>query len=435
MQEVDIWIESPSTRARYAVEQVIARLLGITIRWVPNPADLHPEVQPCLAYSENPVRGAFNLRPSGALIDGIKALTNPSISQLGDLPILFPVDGADLPFDPFAAAFFHLARVEEWHALPHDEHGRPLTGALHAAKHGYLHRPVVDEWAIQLAERWRAFDPRVPEPQRSYRQEATIDLDNGFKYLGREPWRSAGAWLRDLSHGCWHDAAERIAVLRGTKPDPFVLDAELLHAIEASSTRLIAFVLAADRGPLDHAVPVEHPRYAAYLQSLAARIEIGLHPSYRSSLSEGLTAHEQARLSTAVGKPIRSSRQHFLRFTTPGTFRTAIALGFQEEHSMGCHDRLGFRAGTCTPYPWYDLEHEQSTELMIHPFAVMDNTLSEKLRLSPDEAVREASLIIETVKRVRGTFTGLWHESFLAPTGERAIWRDAILRIIRNAAP
>ncbi|MBK8227190.1 MAG: polysaccharide deacetylase family protein [Flavobacteriales bacterium] len=435
MQEVAIWIGSPSTRARYTIEQVIARLLGFTIRWAPNAADLRPEEQPCLAYAEGPVNGAFQVRPSGTLIDGNKVAADPPISHLGELPVLFRVDGGDLPFDPFAAAFFQLARVEEWNELPQDEHGRPLTGGLHATKHGYLHRPVVDEWALLLAERWRTFDPRVPEPKRSYSQVVTIDLDNGFKYLGRESWRSAGAWVRDLARGSWHDAAERIAVLRGTKPDPFVLDAEALHAIEASSARSIAFVLAADRGTLDHAVPVEHPRYAAYLRDLASCIEIGLHPSYRSSLSEGLTAREQSRLSAVAGKRIRSSRQHFLRFTTPGTFRTAIKLGFQEEHSMGCHDRIGFRAGTCTPFRWYDLEREQSTELMIHPFAVMDNTLSEKLRLSPDDAVREAGRIIEAVKRVQGTFTGLWHESFLAPTGERAGWRDAILRIIRNAAP
>jgi hypothetical protein len=325
--------------------------------------------------------------------------------------------------------------VEEWNALPHDEHGRPLTNALHAAEHGYLHRPVVDEWALLLADRWRAFDPRLPAPERTYAQVSTIDLDNGFKYHGREPWRSAGGWMRDLVRGDSQAVCERIAVLRGARPDPFVLDDEVLQAIEASSARSIAFVLAADRGPLDHAVPVEHPRYSAYLRALAERIEIGLHPSYRSSTSDGLTGREQARLSAAAGQTIRSSRQHFLRFATPGTFRTAIALGFSEEHSMGCHDRLGFRAGTCTPFAWYDLEREQSSELLIHPFAVMDNTLSEKLRLSPDDAVREASRIVESVKRVRGTFTGLWHESFLAPTGDRAGWRDAILRIIRNAAP
>ncbi|HRD51477.1 MAG TPA: hypothetical protein PKY96_02405 [Flavobacteriales bacterium] len=164
-------------------------------------------------------------------------------------------------------------------------------------------------------------------------------------------------------------------------------------------------------------------------------MEIGLHPSYRSIEQDGVTQHERNRLSLAIGQTITQSRQHFLRFNTPETFRTAIALGFREEHSMGCHDQLGFRAGTCTPYTWYDLERDEPTSLTIHPFAVMDNTLREKLELSPEDAVRDASRVIDAVKRVRGTFTGLWHESFLASTGKQTAWRGAILRIIRDAQP
>jgi hypothetical protein len=102
---------------------------------------------------------------------------------------------------------------------------------------------------------------------------------------------------------------------------------------------------------------------------------------------------------------------------------------------MGCHDRLGFRAGTCSPYRWYDLDREQATDLVIHPFAVMDNTLRNKLRLTPDEAVRAACAIVDSVKIVGGTFSGLWHESFLASRGPNRPWREAILRILRHAAP
>lgn len=435
VQEVAIWIESPSPRARYAADQLIGKLLGFTIRWVTNASELSPSAMPCLAYADATVPGAFHIRPAGDWASATKAIPDPEVQQRGELLLLYPTAGSDLPFDPFAAAFFQLARVEEWRALPQDEHGRPLTSAMHAAKHGYLHRPIVDEWALLLVERWRSIDPRVAEPNRSYAQVATIDLDNGFKYLGREAWRSAGAWVRDAARGDWQAVSERIAVLGGSRPDPFLLDEEVLQAFDTCASRIIAFVLAADRTANDHAVPVEDARYSSYLRALKSRMEIGLHPSYRSSVQDGLTQYERDRLARVIGETITQSRQHFLRFSTPETFRTAIALGFREEHSMGCHDRLGFRAGTCTPYIWYDLEQDEATSLTIHPFAVMDNTLREKLKLSPDDAVRDASRVIDAVKRVRGTFTGLWHESFLASTGKHSAWRGAILRIIRNAQP
>jgi len=66
---------------------------------------------------------------------------------------------------------------------------------------------------------------------------------------------------------------------------------------------------------------------------------------------------------------------------------------------------------------------------------VMDNTLREKMKLSPDEAVARATEVIAAIKKVDGQFIGLWHESYLASSGNQLPWREAILRIIRNAAP
>ena len=434
-EEVSIWIEEPNPRARYAAEQLFERMLGWKVRWADTPGALQAATDPCLAYSREPVHGAFHLKPCGWLVPGADCTANPDVEWRDALPQLFPMPETAMGFDPLAASFFLLARVEEYNSLPCEAHGRVLTSALHADQHRYLHLPVVDEWAILLAKRWRAVDPRVPEPKRAYAHVVTVDLDNGFKYKGRPLWRTLGSWARDLFGRNGQDVLERARVLFRNGPDPFELDREVLDAFEASAKRRIAFILAAERGEWDHAVPVEHPGYTAYLRSLTEHLEIGIHPSYRTSVSAHLTANERDRLRDAVSMPILLSRQHFLRFATPGTFRTAIESGFTEEHSMGCHDRLGFRAGTCTPYAWYDLEHERATALIIHPFAVMDNTLREKLKLDPDAAVEAARAIIDSVKRVRGTFTGLWHESFLSSSASNRAWRLAILRIIREAAP
>ncbi|HRD51476.1 MAG TPA: hypothetical protein PKY96_02400 [Flavobacteriales bacterium] len=264
VQEVAIWIESPSPRARYAVDQLVGNLLGFKIRWATDASELSTSDFPRLAYAEAKLPGALHIHPAGDWAFASKAISDPEVRLLGGLPILFPTAGADLPFDPFAAAFFHLARVEEWQGLPQDEHGRPRTSAMHAAKHGYMHRPVIDEWALLLVECWRTIDPRIAESNRSYAQVATIDLDNGFKYLGREAWRSAGAWARDAVRGDWQAVHERLTVLSGLRPDPFLLDEEVLQAFNTCASRSIAFVLAADRSAHDHAVPVEDERYSTY---------------------------------------------------------------------------------------------------------------------------------------------------------------------------
>lgn len=276
-------MEQPGPRARYAAQQLLGTMLGWQLSWADDRAALAVADGPRLVYGESPVEGAFHVKPCGYLDARKAGSTDPLVVEIDGTPALFPVEGGDLGFDPFAAAFFLLARVEEWSTLPMDEHGRPLSVSLHAVRHGYVHRPVVDEWALLLADRWRAKDARVPSAKRAYRQVATIDLDNGFKYLGRPIWRTLGSWTRDLIRGDWPAVQERWRVLQGDAPDPYLLDDEVLDAFGSSAARSIAFILASDRGKWDHAVPVEDHAYAAYLRSLATRMEIGLHHPTRAA--------------------------------------------------------------------------------------------------------------------------------------------------------
>lgn len=435
MTHINAWIEKPGPRVRYAIDHLVGRVLGLEVRFMADLHGLRSAEGPGLAYSESPVQGALWVVPHGWLQETGTAAIDPVVRESADGPLLFPTDKGDLHFDPFAAAFFALSRHEEWGDLPADAHGRPLTRALHAVRRGYAQRPVVDEWAHMLLERWRVRHPVAPSPERRYRQVVTVDLDNGFKYRGRSWWRTLGSWSRDALRGDGFALAERLRVLLGRAHDPYQLGDDTLAWLGDGADRVLFFVLAADRGPWDHAVPVLHGGYAEYLRGLARRFEIGIHPSYRTSAQPGLTAQERSRLAHVIGRPVTLSRQHFLRFRTPRTFRELVGMGVAEEHSMGYHDLPGFRAGTCTPYPWFDLERNEPTALMVHPFTVMDNTLRDKLHLAPEKAVEAVLPLIQSVKRVRGTFTGLWHESFLAPTGPSAAWREAVRRIIHAARP
>lgn len=428
-------MEHPSPRAWHAVEQVLGDMLGWKVVRAATLAELERTTGPKLIYGREGIDGAMRITPCGWLNESGVRPIDPPFAVIDGLPVLFPVQGDALPHDPFAASFFLLSCHEEWVGLPRDGHGRPLTDALHAARHGYLDRPIVDEWALRLAAAWRSTDAALPLPRRRYRQVITVDLDNGLKYLGRPLWRSLGALSRDVLKGERAAVGERVRVLMGRVPDPFVIDEELRQRFREAGDNILFFVLAAPRSAWDHAVPVDHPRYAPVLRSLTQWAEVGLHPSYFSSDRAGTTAKELAALQAVIGTDITRTRQHFLKLRVPGTFRELEDLGIAEDHSLGIHDRPGFRSGTCTPYRWYDLERERSAGLMVHPFTVMDNTLRDKMRLDPRAALDAVRPLIGAVKRVNGTFTGLWHESFLAATGPGKAWRGAILDILRAAKP
>lgn len=72
---------------------------------------------------------------------------------------------------------------------------------------------------------------------------------------------------------------------------------------------------------------------------------------------------------------------------------------------------------------------------MIHPFQVMDSAMRYKMGLAPDEAIAAAQRIVDKVRSVKGTFTGVWHERFLSDHGAEKGWRRVAEEIVRYARP
>ena len=435
MAVVHVHIEHPTARSRYVIKQLIERMLGWRVAFVNSTAELAAQKGPTLVYGPRPVEGAFHIHSHGFLEEEGIGKVDPKVSAFLGVPILFPSDQGDLPYDLFAGAFFLLTAYEECSGVGLDEHGRPLSKELHSVRHGYVHRPVVDEWALQLAAHWKLKDPNLPDLIRKYKHVVTVDLDNGFMYQGREWWRTLGSAARDMLHGRWANVTERFRVLIGTQKDPYDIYQELRTELLEVSDRTVFFVLTAPRNEWDHAVPVTDRNYAERLRVLGEWAEVGLHPSYQNKANTDLLLREKNMLRTILGKAVTLSRYHFLRITIPDSFAQLVRGGFVEDHTMGLHDTLGFRVGTCTPYSWFDLNEQKELPITIHPFCVMDNTLRNKLELEPDEAVREATELIKRVRDVQGTFTGLWHESFLSDHGVHRGWGAAIRRIMTIARP
>lgn len=435
MADIHYHIERPCPRSRYSVAHLLGPMAGWDAVEVPDLPDLQEVEGPKLIYGNAAVAGAFHVVPHGLLEQDRIERLEPEVHLFQGIPVLFPSNDGDLPFDAFAAAFFQLSRYEEYGPLERDAHGRPRTEALHADRHGYLDRPVVDEWLLALVKNWRELDPRLPEPRREYAHTATLDVDNGAMYLGRPLWRSLGGAARDLLRGHPRGVMDRLAVLTKSKPDPYAVHDSFLDLVEHSDGRTIVNFLTAPIGKHDHAIGPNVPFMQSLIKGVAQRAEIGLHPGYESSEHPSLISKEKERLEAVVGLPVTCSRQHFLRMCLPGTYLELERLGIREEHSMGLADRTGFRAGTCTAFPFYDLAAEREHTLMIHPFAMMDSAMCYKMHLAPSEAVAEAKRMVDAVRRVQGHFISVWHERFLSGYGDEAGWGGVAAEVLQYARP
>jgi len=131
-----------------------------------------------------------------------------------------------------------------------------------------------------------------------------------------------------------------------------------------------------------------------------------------------LIQKQKHKLESLLRESVTLSRQHFLRMNIPSTYHAIVKAGIEKDYSMGYADRLGYRAGTSLPFFWFDLDHDCVTNLMIHPFQMMDVTFKNYLNLSPDRALEKAQTIIAHNKAVNGCTCLIWHNSsFYADEG------------------
>ncbi len=85
------------------------------------------------------------------------------------------------------------------------------------------------------------------------------------------------------------------------------------------------------------------------------------------------------------------------------------------------------------PYKWYDLEKEEETSLIVHPFAVMDGTLNNYMKLSPSQAVEKVKAIAQEVKNVNGEFITIWHNETLSGWREWKGWEEVYEQTLQAA--
>ena len=197
--------------------------------------------------------------------------------------------------------------------------------------------------------------------------------------------------------------------------------------------KAIYFILIGDYGLNDKNLSFQNRHFKSLIKSISDYAEIGIHPSFGSNKQPNKLKVEISRLKDIVKTDIVRSRQHFLKLSLPETYRNLLEADLDEDYTMGFASELGFRAGTCTPYPFYDLDEEVECKLTVFPFQVMEATLKYYLKLFPKKAILASKKIIDEVKAVEGTFISLWHNESLSNQEEWEGWREVYESVIEYA--
>lgn len=105
----------------------------------------------------------------------------------------------------------------------------------------------------------------------------------------------------------------------------------------------------------------------------------------------------------------------------PDIYRNLVELEIERDFTMAYEDSIGFRAGTCTPFLFYDLDYETRTPLMIHPLAASTKAFEGKFASDINKTVTQ---IMAEVNQVNGTFTMVFSNTDFSNEDHNKIWRS-----------
>lgn len=412
-----VFSTSVNPRIEYIVKIILEDLLGLKYHITDNLTEYQQFSGARINYSS--LQTGFeecHIIPAGLLNERGTYSTPVNVIDFAGTKALFPVfgKGVALPFDIFSASFYMLSRYEEYQPYIRDEHGRFSAHSSLAHQKGFLQVPVVNVWTKELGKILKLRFEKLPVKGPVYQFIPTLDIDAAWAFRHKGLFRTIGGYLKDIRSFDKDSLSYRIAVMMRRKKDPFDTFnfMQLLH--EKYNVHPIFFILFASYDHFDKNTPVNSEAFQRLIKELADAGEVGIHPSYASNSNELLLRQEIEGLSRIIHREVTCSRQHFLKLNLPMTYRNLLLNDITHDYTMGFAAKTGFRAGICTSFPWYDLEMESATGLIIHPFACMDGTLHDYLKIEAEGAMAHIEPLIDAVREVGGTFISLWHNESLS---------------------
>tara|TARA_R110002073_G_scaffold293194_2_gene458788 strand:+ start:66759 stop:67988 length:1230 start_codon:yes stop_codon:yes gene_type:complete len=390
---------------------------------------------PKLSYTKVPLGNEFFIRSHDLLFDQGVSDLEINIQNWDEVPCFFNAGPkSNIPFDIFSASFYLISRYEEY--LPHvrDTHERYTAEQSLAFKYRFLEKPIVDVWAMKLKKELTEKFIDYEFPERSFSFISTIDVDNAYAYKYKSFVRSAGGLVNDFFKLKLRNFWDRLLVLLRIKKDPYNVFDKILSASKKYKIETIFFFLIGDYTTFDTNVSASKNKFRLLIKHIVDYAKVGLHPSYFTMKNSSMLKKEKERLESVTNIPTTKSRQHFLRFSLPETYQNLIDLEIEEDYSMGYASHVGFRASTCTPFYFYDLDFEIQTPLKIFPFALMDTTLNDYMELTPKQSLGRIKDLYTEVKNVKGTFVTLFHNESISGYLRWRGWQrvyETMLKIIK----
>lgn len=435
MNKLLVYADQTSNRLKYILDLMLTDLLGLNYELTTDKVRFSGSTSPRLSYGKQPVVDEIFIGAADLLFEIANRPQPISFCEQDRIKGLYPVPAPSaINFDIFASAFFLVTRYEEHFPGHRDKYDRFRPSNSMNVKGGYLDRPMVNYYAIELRKILSARYPALKFVNTPFEYIPTFDIDMAYSYKHKGFLKNTGGFVRSFVLSDFREMRERASVLLGRRKDPFDTFDYLLQVCKENSLRSIFFFLLGDESRFDKNISFDNEAFRELIRSVAEQAEVGIHLSYKSHVSSGRSRMEIQRLEKIIDAPVTRNRFHYLRFKFPDTFHRLVNIGIKEDYSMGYASRNGFRAGISSPFYFFDIRKNVVTDLKIVPFAFMDSTFAHYQKTDPETALNEIRQLMRYVYETGGPFYGLWHNSSFTNVGEWKGYQHVFETVAAEAA-
>ncbi|MEP2936739.1 MAG: polysaccharide deacetylase family protein [Gilvibacter sp.] len=416
-----IYVPKITQRVTFTFKHICGKILGLEFSCTDTIEAFVAHSGPKMAYGPQATGSAFYVKSQGLLFDQGVADVEIAVKPWGDTVGFFATsEASNLPFDVFAASFYLLSRYEEY--LPHvkDEMGRYPASESLAYKEQFLSQPVVDIWAYKFYDALKANFDSLPQPREGFSIHNVIEVSEAYRYKNKGFLRSIAGFGSDIGRFRIKSIAQRTRVMLSLTRDPFDIFDWLIKTAQKGGAAFTVLFQIGDYSKYDYNISQHKKQHISLIKSVADYTKVGLRISHMATGDLTVLATEKKRIENIIHRPLAHTVNASGILRIPELPRALVDLEVAQNLSMGYPEKLGFRAGTCTPFYFYDLDFESQSPLLLVPFAASSEALS---TYPEDERIAKVETLKETVSRVNGQLVTVFSNSDFSATLPNRIWR------------
>ena len=390
-------------RITYIFKHICFRILGIEVNFTNVIEDFIAYSGPKLSYGKKELGNELFIQSTELLMqDGFESI-DITVKDWGDTKCFFAVGkNSALPFDIFAASFYLLSRYEEYLPQVKDEKGRFLASESIAFKAGFLQDPVVDIWAYKFKDLLLQTFPDIKYSARKPCVHTIINASQPLLYRNKGLLRILIGFFNDLFSFNLKSIFDRSSVLFGFRKDPFNTFNWIINSVKKSKSSLTVFFLLGASKIFEESLNSQKESFKLLIKNVSDYQEIGLIFSDQALNSLAVLNEEKEKIEAITNRTLRRSMNNEYLVSLPHNYRNLIELEIATDFTMVYENVIGFRASTCSPFLFYDLDYEIVTPLKIHPISLTTKGL---IKTSASKKIETIQKMMESVKKVNGTFS------------------------------